>query len=405
MDAGPTSTSRQPPSPWRPKGCTHVAMVLQGGGALGAYQAGAYEALHEAGLEPDWIAGVSIGGINGAIIAGNPPERRLERLRTFWNTVTARAITPVLGDGEVPRRIHNAWSAWLGVLLGQPGFFAPNVPNPWLSFAGAQTATSLYGTADLRTTLLDLIDFKRLNRSEMRYAAGAVNVVTGNFQYFDNTEMEILPEHVMASGALPPGLPMVQVGTDYFWDGGLVSNTPLIHLLTNVGAENLLIFQVDLFSSRGDLPRDMWDVLAREKEIRYASRTRAVMNNYEKLYAKDMLLKRILDKVPDAMLTREEKDLKMRVSDLPEVTILNLIYQKTKYESMANDFEFSALSMKDHWRSGYRDTALTIKRKDWLRMDRPAAGVVTHDIHRPNETARYGNAALAHNEDVANTLP
>jgi len=188
----------------------------------------------------------------------------------------------------------------------------------------------------------------------------------------------------MASGALPPSLPMVQVGTDHFWDGGLVSNTPLIHLLSNVETENLLVFQVDLFSSPGDLPRDIWDVFAREKEIRYASRTKILTDYYVKLYEKDVLLKRILDKVPSAKLTREDKELKQRLSDLPEVTILNLIYQKTKYEGMANDAEFSSLSMRDHWQAGYRDTVLTIKHKDWLTMSGQDVGVVMHDIHRPD---------------------
>ena len=145
----------------------------------------------------------------------------------------------MLGDGDSPRRIRNAWSAWFSVLLGQPGFFTPNIPNPWLSFPGTKTATSFYKTEELRTTLLKLVDFERLNSRETRYAAGVVNVLTGSLQYFDNTETEILPEHVMASGALPPSLPMVQVGTDHFWDGGLVSNTPLIHLLSNVETENL----------------------------------------------------------------------------------------------------------------------------------------------------------------------
>jgi NTE family protein len=170
-----------------------VALILQGGGALGAYQAGAYQALHEVGLEPEWVAGVSIGAINGAIIAGNPPGRRLEQLRAFWDTVTARPSLPILVDGDLPRRVHNAWSTWLGVLLGQPGFFAPNIPNPWLSFPGSRTATSIYKSEALRTTLSTLIDFKRLNSGEVRYAAGAVNVLTGNFQYFDSTETEILP--------------------------------------------------------------------------------------------------------------------------------------------------------------------------------------------------------------------
>ena len=215
----------------RPEGCDRIALVLQGGGALGAYQAGVYQALQEAGLEPDWISGVSIGAINGTIIAGNPPELRLQKLRTFWERITERKVWNYTPDGDVFRKARNAASSWLTITQGQPGFFAPRHPSPWFSFAGAQSATSYYDTAPLRETLLELVDFSLINEKAVRLAVGAVNVIDGNFVYFDNARDEIGPEHVMASGALPPALPMVKIGTDHFWDGGIVSNTPLQHLL------------------------------------------------------------------------------------------------------------------------------------------------------------------------------
>ena len=274
MDAGPLPPARPPHAPWRPENCDKIGLVLQGGGALGAYQAGVYQAMHEAGLEPDWVAGVSIGGINSALIAGNPPERRLERLREFWETITARPTWSLFTlDGDEPRKARNSWSALMTTSLGQPGFFTPNVPNPWLSLRGAKTATAFYDSAPLRETLLRLVDFDLLNRRHTRYACGAVNVLNGNFAYFDNHKVSILPEHVMASGALPPALPMVCIGTDHYWDGGLVSNTPLQHVLENCGGDNMVIFQVDLFSARGALPRDMYDVMSRQKDIQYSSRT------------------------------------------------------------------------------------------------------------------------------------
>src|SRR5262249_20448662 len=158
----------------------------------------------------------------------------------------------------------------------------PHPTNPWFSLRGAATATSFYDNSPLRETLLRLVDFELLNSGITRYACGAVNVLNGNFAYFDSTATEILPEHVMASGALPPALPMVNIGTDYYWDGGLVSNTPLQHILEKTAAENLLIFQVDLFSARGQLPRDMHDVLARQKDIQYSSRTRLVTDYYQR---------------------------------------------------------------------------------------------------------------------------
>ena len=225
MDRGPLPSRDAPATAGRPPGCDRIALVLQGGGALGAYQGGVYQALHEAGQEPDWIAGVSIGGINGAIIAGNPRERRLERLRRFWETITARPTSLFVPDGDDPRRMANTWSSLLTMALGQPGFFTPNVPNPWISPRGSATATSFYDNAPLRQTLRELVDFDYLNSNGTRYACGSVNVRSGNFVYFDSTETIIEPEHVMASGALPPALPMMQVGTDWFWDGGVVSNT------------------------------------------------------------------------------------------------------------------------------------------------------------------------------------
>jgi NTE family protein len=255
MSRDPRTPLRQPDSPIkavaRPEGCDAISLVLQGGGALGAYQAGVYQALHEAGLEPDWVVGVSIGAINSAIIAGNPPERRLERLEEFWNTITASDPLLIWPEGDNPRKMRNALSAMNAMLFGQPGFFKPNPVNGWLAQRGSRAATSLYDTSPLHRTLEKLVDFELINSGRVRFAVGAVNVETANFAYFDNAEIEIAPEHVMASGALPPALPMVRIGKNYYWDGGLVSNTPLQHLLDNCGSQNSLVFQVDLFSASG----------------------------------------------------------------------------------------------------------------------------------------------------------
>ncbi|MEJ0015817.1 MAG: patatin-like phospholipase family protein [Acetobacteraceae bacterium] len=382
MDIGSLPDPRPPRSPWRPPGWNSLALVLQGGGALGAYQAGVYQALHEEGLEPDWVAGVSIGGINSAIIAGNPPERRLERLREFWETITARSIWAYTPDGDDPRKARNAWSSWITTMLGQPGFFEPQMPNPWFSLRGARTATSFYNSAPLRETLLRLVDFDLLNRKETRFACGAVNVLNGNFTYFDNMATEILPEHVMASGALPPALPMVSIGSDHYWDGGLVSNTPLQHVLETSPSENLLVFQVDLFSARGQLPRDMYDVLARQKDIQYSSRTRLVTDYFQRQHQSLLTLRRVLNKVPDDMLDEEEREMRRRLQDIPEVAIVLLIYQQKAYESQAKDYEFSSTSMREHWETGYRDTVRTLRHKKWLVVPPADSGIIVHDVHR-----------------------
>jgi NTE family protein len=370
---------------WRPPRCERIALVLQGGGALGAYQCGVYQAIHEAGIEPDWISGVSIGAINAAIIAGNPPERRLERLHTFWDRITDRRVWPYTPDGDIFRRAHNAASAWMTMALGQPGFFSPHRVSPWLSPAGAATATSYYDSAPLRQTLLELVDFGLINQRAVRFSVGAVNVLSGNFAYFDNRVDTIGPEHVMASGALPPALPMVKIGTDHFWDGGIVSNTPLQHLLENDDHLNALIFQVDLFSARGVLPRDMQDVLGRHKDIMYSSRTRYTTDMYRIIQGWKKRLHDALAKLPADSLTDEERDLKRELADLPEMTILQMIYQQKAYEGHAKDYEFSSPSMREHWQSGLEDTRRTLKRKDWLTIPPDGAGIVVHDVHREDE--------------------
>jgi NTE family protein len=381
MDRGPLPSRDAPAATGRPEGCGRIARGLHGGGALGAYQGGVYQALHEAGLEPDWIAGVSIGGINGAIIAGNPPERRLERLRQFWDTITARPTSLFVPDGDNPRRLANAWSSMLTMALGQPAFFTPNVPNPWISPRGSATATSFYDNAPLNKTLREMVDFDYLNHNGIRYACGSVNVRSGNFVYFDTAETIIQPAHVMASGALPPALPMMQVGTDWFWDGGLVSNTPLQHVFENIGTTSTLVFQVDLFSARGSLPRDMGDVLARQKDIQYSSRTRLVTDLYMQRYKRNLLIKRLLDKVPEADLTDEEIAMKADLQAQPEVNLLQLIYRQAAYETQASDYEFSTASMREHWTSGYRDTCATLQHKEWLAMPNEEGGIRVHDVH------------------------
>ncbi len=367
-------------APWRPERCQQIALVFQGGGALGAYQAGVYQALHEAGIEPDWVSGVSIGAINAAIIAGNPPEKRVERLKNFWERITERRVWAYTPDGDIYRRARNATSSLLTMTLGQPGFFKPYETNPWLSPAGAKSATSFYDSTPLAQTLAELVDFTMINEGPTRFAVGAVNVLSGNFVYFDNRTEIIGPEHVMASGALPPALPMVKIGTDYFWDGGIVSNTPLQHVLDQNDCKNTLIFQIDLFSARGQLPRDMADVLASHKDIMYSSRTRYNTDVYCKLRDWKMQTYEALKKVPDELLTDAERRLRIELSDLPEITILQLIYQQKAYEGHAKDYEFSGTSMREHWQSGYEDTKHTLMHKGWLAM--PGQGVKVRDVHR-----------------------
>jgi NTE family protein len=383
MDAKtPAQSLNQFAGGWRPERCARIALVLQGGGALGAYQAGVYQALHEANIEPDWVSGVSIGAINSAIIAGNPPRKRLAKLREFWDRITDRRIWAYTPDGDIFRQARNATSSLMTMMQGQPGFFTPRNPSPWFSLTGAQTATSYYDTAPLKETLLDLVDFGMINEKSVRFSVGAVNVLSGNFLYFDNEHELIEPEHIMASGALPPALPMVKIGTDHFWDGGIVSNTPLQHLLDHDDHLNTLVFQVDLFSARGVLPRDIQDVMGRHKDIMYSSRTRYNTDVYRRIHIWKTRLGQVLRKIPDELCTDEERRLRDELHDLPEIAILQLIYQQKAYEGHAKDHEFSATSMREHWQSGYEDTKRTLKHKEWLTMPPEGAGIVVRDVHR-----------------------
>jgi NTE family protein len=366
---------------WRPNHCARVALMLQGGGALGAYQAGVYHALHEAGIEPDFVIGVSIGAINGAIIAGNRPENRVEKLRAFWEKITGRTFSFFEPDGDIYRSIYAAASTMAAYNLGQPGFFKPHAISPFFAARGAKNATSLYDISPLKETLRELVDFDLINRNPVRIALGSANVLTGNISYFDNASVEIGLEHVLAASAVPFTFPMVKIGTDYYWDGGLVSNTPLIQLLRAEDHTNTLAFQVDLYSARGPLPRDLRDVFGRAKDISYSSRTRFATGIYRQQHQLRSELREALNKIPPELLSEEQKRRKEELTKLPKMTLVHLIYQQKAYEGFSTDHEFSPTSMREHWQSGYEDTKRTLKHKHWLEMPHDGAGIVVHDVH------------------------
>jgi NTE family protein len=364
-----------------------VALVLQGGGALGAYQAGVYEALAEAGIHPNWIAGVSVGAINGAIIAGNPPNSRIGRLREFWTQVTASGLWPCLGDpsvglarGDIARKIFNQMSAGFAFASGAKGFFTARPMGPWLQPAGTIEATSFYDTRDLKHTLERLVDFDRLNAGTTRFSAGAVNVRTGNFVYFDTTTHTVRPEHVMASGALPPGLPAIEIEGEHYWDGGLVSNTPLQWVVESAPRRDTLAFQVDLWSARGDFPRNMLEVMTREKEVRYSSRTRAGTDQFKHVQRLRRAVADLLEKLPEDLRNSPEANLLGTAADRKVYNIIHLIYRAKNYEGHSKDYEFSRLSMEEHWRAGYHDARRTLRHPEVLKRPTNHAGVLTFDL-------------------------
>jgi NTE family protein len=355
------------------------ALVLQGGGALGAYQAGVYAALSETALQPHWIAGVSIGAINAALIAGNAPEQRVEKLREFWHLVSSgpsQRLPSWLGD----RATQNQWSATMASLVGIPGFFEPRY-SPALLMGGAAPLLSYYDTSALKTTLERLVDFDRINHCEARFSVGAVNVRTGNSVYFDNTRQRIGPEHIMASGALPPGFAPITIDGDDYWDGGIVSNTPLQYVLDmHPRSEPLVVLQVDLFNARGEMPRTMAGVLERQKDITYSSRTRM---NTDALAANMNLQQAIADlitKLP-AHLRKDPSVLAVQSQLTHEpIDIFHLIYRDKPYELESKDYEFSRAAVEEHWESGARDMRTTLAHPETLRADATVNGVTTFDL-------------------------
>jgi NTE family protein len=366
-----------------------IALLLQGGGALGAYQAGVYEALSEAHLEPDWIAGISVGAINAALIAGNPPGSRVEKLREFWQRVTCGgpwdtgaliAMAPAAVRGDFARSLVNQLSAGAALVGGVPGFFAPRFPVAWLQPPGSPEATSYYDTAPLTSTLERLVDFDRINAGHMRFSVGAVNVSTGNFVYFDSTTHTIGPEHVTASGALPPGFPPVEIEGEFYWDGGLVSNTPLQWVLESEPRRDTLAFQVDLWSARGTVPRTVAEVMTRQKEIQYSSRTRSNSDRFRYTQKLRNAVSRLLQKLPEDLRDSPEVALLQRHASRKVYNLVQLVYRAKQYEGDSKDYEFSRLSMEDHWQAGYYDTVRTLRHPEVLARPENLEGVMTFDL-------------------------
>jgi NTE family protein len=364
-----------------------VTLLLQGGGALGAYQGGVYEALAEANIHPDWVAGISIGAINAAIIAGNPPNCRVDRLREFWTHVTSNApwdwLGNPLGESDDTRNLLNQMSANFAVACGATGFFSARAMMPWLQPGGTLGATSFYDTGDLKHTLERLVDFDRLNAGMTRFSAGAVNVRTGNFVYFDTNTHKIGPEHVMASGALPPGFPAVEIDGEHYWDGGLVSNTPLQWVIeSNPRRQDTLAFQVDLWSSQGTLPRNLAQVATRHKEIQFSSRTRASTGQFKNVHRVQRALDALLRRLPADFEENDDLKILKSVASDKVYNIIHLIYRAQNYEGHSKDYEFSRLSMQDHWRAGYHDAVRTLRHPEVLARTASLDGVFTFDLER-----------------------
>jgi NTE family protein len=377
-------------------------LVLQGGGALGAYQAGVFEAMAAEGIAPSWVTGISIGAVNCALIAGNAPRERVARLREFWQLVSSAVPDPWFRTEGDHRSLLNGASALQSLLFGVPGFFAPRVPPPLFRAPGTPEAISFYDTAPLRSTLERLVDFDRINAGEVRLSVGAVNVRTGNFAYFDSAKQRIDARHIMASGALPPGLPPVEIDGEHYWDGGLVSNTPLDYVLEQPGGGHRVMFQVDLFPARGDFPATLFDVAEREKDIRYSSRTRRSTDLEVAWRRVSDAARRLVAKLPPELRSdpdAQELLARTRIT-CSGFDIVHLIYRAKEYEHHSKDYQFSPWTMREHWASGHADVLQTLRDPRWLEHEPDHYGVRVFDFVDPKRTAAVSVDTKHEREDI-----
>lgn len=358
----------------------HKVFLLQGGGALGAYQAGVYAGLAETGEAPDWIAGVSIGGINAALIAGNVPERRVARLREFWERVSSRSPVVLPSSFDSLRPMFNRVSAASAMMMGIPGFYTPRFPPPSMVPDGSAGALSYYDTAPLKATLEELVDFDLINQQRVRLSLGAVNVRTGTSVYFDNTKTRIRPEHVMASGALPPSFPPVEIDGEIYWDGGIVSNTPMWYVLDEAPRMDALFFQVDLFSAAAAAPQNLSQVQERAKDIQYSSKAR---NNIARLKEVEELrasLRRLLGKLPKEALSDPDVQKLSAVSTRGPITLVRFVNRHNTRSLDFKDYEFSRATMTELWEGGENDVRRAIENPDMHRPTDLTEGIRVFDL-------------------------
>ena len=364
-----------------------TVLLLQGGGALGSYQAGVYQALAEADLHPDWVAGISIGAVNAALIAGNPPEERVARLRQFWEAVSTSPVgIPSFTSLPIPddstHSLLNQTRA-LGILLfGAPHFFTPRFPPPMPWGVSRADALSYYDVSPLKATLERLVDFDRINAGGTRLSVGAVNVGTGNFVKFDTTTHRIAPAHIIASGSLPPGFPATEIDGEYYWDGGIVSNTPLQWVFESGPLRDTLAFQIDLWSARGELPGSLVDADVRAKDIRFSSRTRFVTDLYKQRQKLRVAFTTLFGRLPEELRGLPEVALLAAEANEKVCNIVHLIYRTQKYEGRAKDYEFSRRTMEEHWLAGYRDTVHSLSHREIFEPPDRLEGVRTFDCSK-----------------------
>lgn len=382
-----TRPNRRAPSKASP-GATppgQIVLVLQGGGALGAYQVGAYQALHEAGIEPDWVIGTSIGAINAALIAGNRREQRLAKLSEFWEGVEWHQ--PLGVSAALPWWIAGPASNFSTLTMGVPGFFEPN-PKSWLGVRaplGIEDA-SYYRTDQLRITLTRLVDFDLIGRNSTRLTVGAVNARTGAMRYFDSRREPLNVSHVMASGALPPAFPAVRIDGEPYWDGGIYSNTPTEAVLDDNPRKSSTVFSVHLWNPSGTEPQSIWDVLGRQKEIQYSSRAVSHVNRQKQIHRLRHVINEMARHVPERDRKSDEVRELMSWGCKTTVHIVRLLAPRLDGEDHTKDIDFTPTGIKARWAAGYADTRDAIAKKPWDCEVDPLEGLLLHE-HESTQAA------------------
>jgi NTE family protein len=355
-----------------------VVLVLQGGGALGAYQVGVYQALHEAGIEPDWVIGTSIGAINAALIAGNPVGDRFGRLREFWKRVEhdAAGANPLAALTGLPNVATNLAT----VVKGIPCFFTPYPPAWWGTHVPLEAeAAAYYSTAPLRSTLADLLDGGRVATPRTRLTIGAVSARSGEMRYFDSRDETLGLDHVIASGALPPMFPAVRIGGEPYWDGGIYSNTPIEAVFNDRPRRDSVIFAVQMWNAAGPEPQTMWDVIGRQKEIQYASRNRSHVARQQQIHHLRRVIRALEQKIPRRLRdTREVRDLAAWGCGTT-MHIVRLAAPRLEGEDYLKDIDFTPAGIRARWRAGHRHARRALAAAPWRSAADPIEGVVVHD--------------------------
>ena len=353
-----------------------IVLVLQGGGALGAYQAGVYQAMHEAGLEPDWVIGTSIGAINASIIAGNTPEKRIIRLREFWRRMDRGLASDIVS--QVPF-FGPAMANMMTAAQGLRGFFAPN-PMAFASMhlpLGAEQA-GLYSTKELEETLTELVDFDLVAQTKPRLTVGAANVRTSEMRYFDSRDEALSVKHVMASGALPPAFPAIRIGDELFWDGGILSNTPVEAVFDDTDRKNSLVFAVHIWNPEGPEPNTIAQVLNRQKDLQYSSRAANHIRRQQQLHQLRHVVAQLGRAIPESQRTPEIRSL-LRHGCLTRMHVVRLLAPAVMGEDHSKDIDFSANGIRTRWDAGYAETARVLNTRPWEKSYGDEDGFLLHE--------------------------